>query len=213
MSKKKPWDALVERIEELKEAGETHEAIAKRMGISSRGYITAILKGTLTGEQTNAERMMQYLRGLGLEPSDYYSVGPKSGDFDFVPHVKAKLGAGYSLETSGEVDGYMAFRKDFLAKIGTPSRLALFDVIGDSMEPTVWNGDTVLINTADKEIVSGQIFAVRVGEEISIKRLERLPGKVLVRSDNPRHHSFEVAPNEGEFGLIGRVRWIGRRIP
>lgn len=213
MSKKRPWDALVERIEELKKAGETHAAIAKRMGIKSRAYITAIMQGTLTGEQTNAEKMLQYLRGVGLDPSEYYAVGPSQADFDFVPHVKAKLGAGYSLETSGEVDSYMAFRKDFLAKIGPPSRLVLFDVAGDSMEPTIWNGDTVLINADDREIVSGHIFAVRVGDEISIKRLERLPGKVLVRSDNQRHHSFEVAPGEGEFGIIGRVRWIGRRLP
>ena len=211
MSKKRPWDALVERIEELKQAGETHATIAKRMGVKSRAYITAILQGTLTGEQTNAEKMLQYLRGLGLDPADYYDVGPNPADFDFVPHVKAKLGAGYSLETSGDVDGYLAFRKDFLAKIGPPSKLVLFDVMGDSMEPTVWDKDMVLISTADKELVSGQLFAVRIGDEISIKRLERLPGKVLVRSDNPRHHSFEVAPDEGEFAIIGRVKWSCRK--
>lgn len=201
----KIMDMLADRLDQAKQID-----VAKVAGVS-KGMISRLANREQDG--ITLKNFLGVMDGLGLKPSEVFAdVIPSDGDFDYIPHVKAKLGAGYSLETSDEVDGHLAFRKTFLSLMGPVSRLVLFDVRGDSMEPTVKDRDTVLVNTSETDIHSGDLYAIRIGDEISIKRLERLPGKILVKSDNPGHHSYEVDLNEidGEFAVIGRVRWIGR---
>jgi SOS-response transcriptional repressor LexA len=205
------WEALLAQVEKLKAEGVTGEEIARRMGFKSRSYVTKILKGDLTGKQMNATRMMTALRGLDLDPSDYYTIGPSMEDFGFVRKVKASLGAGSSLETDGDELELYAFRKPFLANIGPQARLALHDVVGDSMEPTLRDGDTVLLNTQDTDVRSGEIYAVRIDDELLVKRVTREPGRLILASDNPRYPDITVDPAGANFGIVGRVRWMARR--
>jgi phage repressor protein C with HTH and peptisase S24 domain len=136
------------------------------------------------------------------------------GDYALVPKVKARLGAGSSLITDGEQAGLYAFRKDFLRRIGLDGNgeLALFDVMGDSMAPTIQHMDTVLVSMRETEPVNGQIYAIRVDDELLVKRILRTPGKLVVKSDNPAYESFEIdlAEPSANVEIIGRVRWQGR---
>ena len=136
------------------------------------------------------------------------------GDYALVPKVKAKLGAGSSLITEGEQAGLYAFRKDFLRRIGLDGNgeLALFDVMGDSMAPTIQHMDTVLVSRREADPVSGQIYAIRVDDELLVKRILREPGKLIVKSDNPAYGTFEInlAEPSASVEIIGRVRWQGR---
>ena len=80
------------------------------------------------------------------------------------------------------------------------------------MQPTMLDGDIVLIDTAQKDIrQQDRIWAVAYGDLGMIKRVRRVPGgKYLVMSDNPAVAPFDVA--DDEMYVIGRVVWIGRRI-
>ena len=85
-------------------------------------------------------------------------------------------------------------------------------VRGDSMEPTLRDGDVVLIDSAQRVIKSqDRIWAVIYGELGMIKRVRRTPGGTyLLLSDNPNVPPIECF--DGEMSVIGRVCWIGRRI-
>lgn len=133
-------------------------------------------------------------------------------DYDLVPKVSAKAGAGASLETSGEAEGLYAFRKDFMGREHiSASHSVLMDVIGDSMEPEFFNGDTLLVDRSDTEIREGKIYVVTLGDELRVKRIHKSLNGLILRSDNRRYPDIPVEGHDLESLIIhGRVRWHSR---
>ncbi|MGE4471060.1 MAG: helix-turn-helix transcriptional regulator [Desulfovibrio sp.] len=209
------WDKIVQEIKRLRSKNMTYEAIGEMMGGVKAATVMRWEKAEpgRGGQKTAAVDLFRYMDGLGLSLVDISDQIEKS-DFGYVPKVKAKLGAGASLEINGEVEQIYAFRKDFLKHLAPKSRdLVLFEVRGDSMRPTLEDGDTVLIHQGDKDVVSGKLYACRVGNELMVKKLLVEPGKLRVVSENSAHGEFSVSLAEGaqeDFTVIGRVRWIGR---
>ncbi|MFT8211554.1 MAG: XRE family transcriptional regulator [Symbiopectobacterium sp.] len=111
-------------------------------------------------------------------------------------------------------NGFMLrFSKSTLRKIGANSDgsgVVCFPARGDSMEPIIRDGSTVAIDTNNKRIIDGKLYAIGqpgAGDKQlkRIKQLYRKPGgKLIIRSfNNPED---EVA-NESEVEIIGRVFW------
>jgi len=69
-----------------------------------------------------------------------------------------------------------------------------------------------MIDTGRRHIHEGQVFAIRIGEAISIKRLELLIGnKARVISDNRQEYPpYEV--DLAELHIIGQVIWFAREL-
>lgn len=123
------------------------------------------------------------------------------------------MGGGSVLEQYTEA-GFRAFDSDFLRRIskGGADKLFVATGDGDSMNPTLYQDDTVLIDTAQMQITQqDRIWAISYGELGMIKRIRRLPsGRFLVISDNATIAPFEAS--EEEMHVVGRVIWIGRRM-
>jgi len=134
--------------------------------------------------------------------------------YTLVPKVQARLAAGTgSLETEGKVIGYYAFKTDFLRRKGRAGKMVLMDVLGDSMEPEIKDGDTVLIDESQNAILAGGLFAVGIEQEVFLKYLLRVPGKLVLKSKNPEYDPIEVDMNgdlAGTVRVIGRVVWSCR---
>lgn len=81
---------------------------------------------------------------------------------------------------------------------------------GDSMFPTLLNGDWVLIDTTQRTLnLDDKIWACSVYGAGAVKRLKAIgKSKVEVRSDNPIAGNREV--DAGDLVILGRVIWIGR---
>lgn len=111
----------------------------------------------------------------------------------------------------------LLFSKAWLRSMGfKPNCLLLVQVKGDSMLPTLQPGWTVMIDTAHTRVTSG-IYAITLGGEEMVKRLQRRPGGVVrVTSDNPAYDSYEIdaatAAADG-FSIIGRVVWHAGAVP
>lgn len=91
-----------------------------------------------------------------------------------------------------------------------PERCKRFKVSGDSMEPLLYDGDSVLAyqEPVGTKIRDGYVYVVRYGAELRIKRLtQNLDGSVTLRSENPRYADFTIPAQEvGEqFAVLGRV--------
>jgi hypothetical protein len=94
------------------------------------------------------------------------------------------------------------------ASDGCDDKIHFLKWIGDSMQPTIKQGDWVCIDTSQRTPAHG-IFAVRVGGVPCLYRLQPRTGKiVLMINDNPvyRHPPWQVPPQD--LDIIGRV--VGR---
>lgn len=110
--------------------------------------------------------------------------------------------------------GFVPFHRDWLAAFAKGAFADLFVARGDgdSMQPTLLDGDIVLIDTAQKRIEQqDRIWAISYGELGMIKRVRRLPsGAYRIMSDNPTVPPIDAV--DDEMHVVGRVVWIGRRI-
>lgn len=92
-----------------------------------------------------------------------------------------------------------------------PSMLTIARGRGDSMQPTVQDGDMVMIDRAQRSIrEQDAIWALTVGDIAMIKRI-RVRGEIVhILSDNDR-----VPPDQAhheEVNVVGRVIFIGRKV-
>lgn len=197
-------EILTEKLHELRDARKI-SWLSKQTGISQASLSRAAKDEQELGLGAISKLMEFFgisVAGPGIDPVAYVMV----------PKVEAKAGAGSSLVTDGGVQGYYAFRLNFLQRVGISTQNSvLMDVIGESMQPLILNGDTILIDQSQKDPKDGGIFLVGFDEELLVKRLQRTAKGWLLVSQNP---DFSPTPVEGSdldsLRIYGRVRWFGR---
>jgi len=87
-------------------------------------------------------------------------------------------------------------------------RDALLSIVvrGESMEPALYDGDTVVVNTADKALISGMVYVINYEGEAVVKRLLRDAGQWWLASDNPDQRRYHRQLCKGaECIIIGKV--------
>lgn len=133
------------------------------------------------------------------------------GEFVFIPCLNFHLSAGHGLDQM-EIEFVQAqaqaFRAEWVRREGLkPAKLACMYAKGNSMEPSIWDGDSLVIDTSQIEIIDGKVYALWYEGGERVKRLYRLPGGSLrIRSDNSSEHPDIVLNKEH----LGFVRIIGR---
>ena len=139
--------------------------------------------------------------GAGLQPVRRLDVG-------------AAAGAGaFDRQEQGRV--HLAFDPAWLRRIarGTPDQLSIIRVEGDSMAPTLADGDDILVDSGDgADRLRDGIYVLRRDGALIVKRLAAQAGnRLAVRSDNPAYPS-ETDCDPGAIAIVGRVVWAGRLI-
>lgn len=91
--------------------------------------------------------------------------------------------------------------------------LAMFGVVGTSMEPWLHARDSVLADLRDRDALTEGVHLIRLDGALLMKKLQRLPGKILrVSSYNAAYEPFDIQGHESadrDFAVLGRVRWAG----
>jgi phage repressor protein C with HTH and peptisase S24 domain len=106
----------------------------------------------------------------------------------------------------------MGFSEAWLRKLrqrGGRDGLSVIRVRGDSMEPTLADGDEILVDESDRERLRDGIYVLRVGDVLLVKRLVREGDGFAVRSDNPAADPVDLSHG---VNVIGRVLWAGRKL-
>jgi phage repressor protein C with HTH and peptisase S24 domain len=103
----------------------------------------------------------------------------------------------------------MAFRSDFLRAQGwRPETHFVLRAHGASMEPTIQDRSPVVVDTTQRNIQSGRVYAVVLNGESYLKRLDKLPnGRIRLRSDNPSPMFAPIDVAADEIEIIGRAVW------
>ncbi|RMD64882.1 LexA family transcriptional regulator [Candidatus Parcubacteria bacterium] len=142
------------------------------------------------------------------------------GEYVFVPRIdiKADCGDGTCVLHEEPLDQRQAFRAEWFAQKGIkPQHAACIYATGDSMEPRIYEGDTLLIDrspAARERIIDNKIYLIRYGDEIRVKQLQkRFDGGMIIRSFNKEKYPDEQITREelekGGIEVLGRVVWIG----
>jgi len=129
-----------------------------------------------------------------------------------VPRLTIGASAGSGTAADGEeVIGTIRFSSHWLRSMGLQvDMLSAIAVTGDSMEPTLRDGDEILVDRTPRPLRDG-IHVVRLEDNLLVKRIDTgRPGTVLLLSDNPAYRAIECRPEDMQ--LIGRVVWKGGRI-
>ena len=206
------------------------QRVFQATGITSQTELASVLKinrsAITQARKKNSipdKWILQLYKTYGLNP-DWVETGSgqtfirksASNDsiFKNIPKVKARLSAGGgSFEVGSEIEGYYAFRKDWLTTKGNRNKMVLMDIFGNSMEPEMKDGDTILIDESQKDILAGAIYAVGIDDTIMVKRVEKHPNKLVLLSDNTDYSPIYLHGNElNSVRIIGKVIWISREL-
>lgn len=145
------------------------------------------------------------------EMVDFKPVADASDErFVQIRKVTLRLSAGimgFKTEESDDDGETVSINTRWLEKRGyRKENLIATDIKGQSMEPTLFDGDTVVINMADKTPVDGAVFAVNYEGEAVVKRMARDAGDWWLTSDNMDQRRFPRKVCRGiECIVVGRV--------
>ncbi len=109
-------------------------------------------------------------------------------------------------EESPEVS--IAVAAEALAPWVRRDRLTCVRAAGDSMEPTIHDGDLVVVDAHRTDPLDGYVFAVRTAASLVIERLRQRGGHWFLTSDNRTHTPHGVADDDR---IVGQVAWCGPR--
>lgn len=162
-----------------------------------------------------AERELGAPGDVGAFSPSSESAGAEADEFVLIPYydVRASAGPG-SLAPDHEARSSLAFQARWArgVAVGGLDALSVIQVEGDSMYPTLSDGDHILVDTSDRRVRDG-IYVLRTDDSLHVKRLAINPatGALTIRSDNPAYPSWpDCRPSSVE--VIGRVVWVGRRL-
>ncbi|SOC27021.1 XRE family transcriptional regulator [Stappia indica] len=194
------------------------------------GISPSALRALLKGGMPTLETLLAIARGANVEVNWLATgEGAKTASekpartraaieeqFSMIPRLAVEASAGNGvLAHHEESTGLLAFRAEWLRRMGiNPTAARALTVKGDSMEPTIRDGDILLVDTSIDHVRDNALYVVVLAGLVFVKRVHvRRDGSLTLISDNPVFPPEEVPANETEeLSIAGRVMWFGRSI-
>ena len=192
----------------------TAGAAAQALNVSMDYLVGFVDDPTPTGElvlNLRAKTALLIDLGVAEQTEDEENLKVDSEDFVGVNEIVASAGTGAEV-INERITDRVKFRRPWMRSHGMkPYLCRIVTVIGESMEPTLPDGASILVNMGQEEPRDGKIFVVRIEDEIVVKRLIRHPeAGWLLKSDNPNKQAWPTRPWPDEAKIVGEVKWIGR---
>lgn len=206
--------AELERL--IQSHGDDYSALSRLVG-RNPAYIQQFIKRGSPKNLPERERSI-LARYYGVDPQLLGApeeVGGRRDSLKLVPKLAVGASAGAGALADGEaLAGKVGFDEQWLRKLGVePRNVSLIRVEGDSMQPTLNDGDDIMVDkgAALKPLRDG-IHVIRIDGVLMVKWLAPAPGgRLSVLSDNPAYPSW-LDRDPAEVQVVGRVVWVGRRL-
>jgi phage repressor protein C with HTH and peptisase S24 domain len=217
---------VASRIREVVRSEGSKAALAAKTGIADRtiGYLLAgqdaklsQLRRIATATNTRLEWLATGhgpMKAGATEGTGTALSRPTSGVVA-VPRYDARAAAGRAapLDEEAPIIQRVEFSEAWLrSKLRrNPAHLVLLEVVGDSMEPTIGEGDVLMLDRSVRDLTTGRIYVLDLGGELVVKRIQRrATGALLILSDNTRYPPEEIAPADAPLRVLGEVVWHAR---
>jgi phage repressor protein C with HTH and peptisase S24 domain len=208
-----------QRIEQVR--GQlTQNAFAKSVGISKSTLIRYEREDRLPDAETIARVCETYkvdFTWLITGKGDPFTPEPEEEDCVQIPKydIGVSAGPGAFIDAACEPEMISVDLQWLRQELNVnPAEMSMIYVRGDSMQPTIMDGDMLLVSSQVKQIRDG-IYVSRYDGLLQVKRLQRQPkGVIRVTLDNSAYDPFSVSlQDEGtDFVIVGRVVWVGRKL-
>jgi hypothetical protein len=223
---KAAWLAYKDRNE-----GATQEWLGRETGIGSQGAVGQYLRGVIP---LNLPALLSFCRVLGVSPESISptltALVPKTTEPVGTPIIPIEHGAetpeGYvaiqrfnlrcqagSGHIQWEIDREVepsTYSLRYLRDAGIkPQNARRVKITGDSMEPTLYDGDSALIDCGDTAVRDGKVYALRYGDGFRVKRiLKKYDGSIVLVSDNKKYPEEIISAEQAAqfITILGRVR-------
>lgn len=198
----------------IRERGEDYAALSRLLGRNA-AYIQQFIKRGVPkkldeGDRSTLARYFGVTEAMLGAPS---SAAVLANDLIAVPRLAVRASAGPgALGESEQAAGLIGFDAKFMRRLtGNPAMLSAIRVEGDSMAPTLADGDDILVDRAAP--LRDGIYVLRIDDALNVKRVavNPVPGRVAISSDNPAYPSWPDC-DLSTIDVIGRVVWVGRRL-
>jgi phage repressor protein C with HTH and peptisase S24 domain len=217
-----PMDPARTRLVALAaERGVSLAALSGLLGRNAAYLQQFVRKGSPRKLEENDRRTLAEFFGvdeaeLGARPREtVLAVGAgasRAADWADIPRLPlgASAGPGTLAQDAAPTDR-LRFSGRWLRQQGLePGMLSVIEVEGDSMEPTLRDGDEILVDRSPRPLRSG-LHVIRLDDVLLVKRLEPgSAGTVQIISDNAAYPRMERP--RAEVAVLGRVVWKGGRI-
>ena len=143
-----------------------------------------------------------------LQDSAAFAAPTEEGQHVDVLEVAPAGGAGADVD-SERVTGRIKFRRTWLRRHGlVADNCRVLTVDGESMEPTLPDGCSILVNRSPRPRRVGRIFVVRTEDGLVVKRAGKDgAGRWQLVSDHP---AWAPVPWPAGAEIVGEVRWAAR---
>lgn len=209
-----------------KQFGMNAAQVAELAGLN-RSFVYDIMRGK--SGNPNLDKLDRLANALKVDKNWLlYGLGDVEGEppivenpddvFVAIPHadVRPSMGGGSVVEVEPAPGRPYHFQKSWIKNglRANPADLRIMHVEGDSMMPTLHDGDIVLVDTGRRIPTPPGIFVLHDGMGLVAKRLEHIPNsdppRVRIVSDNACYSPYERLAEETN--IVGRIRWFAREI-
>lgn len=180
-----------------KQAGYSQQQLALKLGIT-QGSVS-LWENNRNDPDTNT--LIQLARVFGI-PVDSLTDETPHRELDSIQVIRdavpvlGSIACGQRVTPDTEPDGYADLPAGVHADFALRCK-------GDSMAPTFQDGDLVLIRK-QPEVEPGQIAAVSIDNETTLKHVYQQDGGLLLVADNPRYQPiFVPADSDGQIVIHG----------
>lgn len=179
----------------------TQEQLANKLGVT-KGYIALV--------EANRSKLSDKVYNKILEL--YPTIQKYSEDCVTLEriHINPSCGKGTMVLDEVEVTPITLGKKliQNVLKVSDINNLKVFKAAGDSMEPTIYDGDDVLVDIGRGDYINGGVFIIEKFGDLFIKRLNlRFDGNLEIISDNKDKYQAQLIKfsEDIEINIKGRV--------
>ena len=199
------WSKIKKMLSSL---GKTQEWLCNETGIDLQAMRNRIYKERFPSIQET----LKILAVFDTSAEEFFGMKTEgsgsriSKDVMLIPVVDQVFSAGHGqyIPEDDSANEYISVPNN-LKKYG--KNLAATRVRGDSMEPTLHDGDTIICDNNGYDGTDG-IYTIHYKGSGFVKRLQSTGDTVKIISDNPRYEPMTAKSQDEGFRVIGKVRAV-----
>jgi phage repressor protein C with HTH and peptisase S24 domain len=193
--------ALIDR------SGASYAALSRLLGRNPAYLQQFVARGSPRRLAESDRRLLAAF--FGVSESDLGADPDRAPPAIRVPRldVAASAGPGALIDAEPRL-GTLGLDPGLLARLSArPRDLSLIRAAGESMTPTILDGDELLVDRGDRRVrAAGAVFVIRHDDVLLVKRVARRDGRFRIASDNPAYPEWTTE----SLDVIGRVVWLSR---
>lgn len=168
----------------------------------------------LLGFQEKAKTKLESLPVPTLELVDFVNIKEpiKKEDYFTVPLVAGRIAAGRGLIVDENIEDWIIIHKNVSAKKKNLVAIRIDKKEGMSMYPLLKPDDIIIIDRDDKTITPKGIYAVRVEDGCTVKRVQQANDHLILLPENPEYKVQVLNLRTNPDPIIGRVIWCSKKL-